>query len=420
MRLLTIARHAASAAVLSFVAAPLFAQAVQLRPAEVPLPGSYTEGYLVFTNPDSSFKYWLDGRLQVDGAVYTGSKNSLANGTDVRRARLGGKATLFKDWHGEIDVDFAKNAVEMKDVWVGYLGFSNSMVKFGNYKEPFSLETLTSSKYITFMERSYIDNFSPDRNIGLGYSRWGSWWQTSVGAFTQPAGSTDASGRDEGYGLTGRLTFAPINSPGRLVHFGGAFSRRTPNGDAAPDTNTMRFRARAETNISQARFLTTGKIRLVDYSNYMNGELATVFGPATLQAEYTQVDVHRLNALPTPRFNGGYVFMSWFVTGETRPYLVQEGEFDRVFPNRPIGAWELAARVSTMDLTDTRTGVNISGGKATNYTFGLNWYINANFKWMLDYTRVLNDKNAKPDLGVAPLVAGDKFNIIQSRFSLAF
>ncbi|HVX39202.1 MAG TPA: porin [Gemmatimonadaceae bacterium] len=420
MRVLSIARRAATAAALSVLAAPVFAQGVQRQPTEVPLPGSYTEGYLVFTNPDSSFKYWLDGRLQVDGALYSGSKNSLANGTEVRRARLGGKATLFKDWHGEIDVDFAKNAVEMKDIWIGYLGFTNSMVKFGNYKEPFSLETLTSSKYITFLERSYIDNFSPDRNIGLGYARWGSWWQTAFGAFTQPAGSTDASGRDEGYGLTGRVTFAPINSPGRLVHFGGAISRRTPNGDPAPDTNTMRFRARPETNVSQARFLTTGKIRLVDYATYLNGEFATVYGPASLQAEYTQVDVHRLTGLPTPRFNGGYAFVSFFLTGETRPYLVQEGEFDRVFPKRAIGAFEVAARVSKMDLNDLRTGVNILGGNATNYTVGLNWHINANFKWMLDYTRVTNDKNAKPDMGVAPLLTGDKFNIIQSRFSLAF
>jgi hypothetical protein len=39
---------------------------------------------------------------------------------------------------------------------------------------------------------------------------------------------------------------------------------------------------------------------------------------------------------------------------------------------------------------------------------------------MLDYTRVVTDKNAKPDLGVAPFVAGDRFNMIQTRVALAF
>lgn len=388
------------------------------RPA---LPGVYDGGYLVFQSQDSSFRYWLDGRVQIDAAVYTGSRNSLANGTEVRRARLGGKVTLYRDWHGEIDVDFTKNAVEMKDVWLGYEGFANSLVKIGNYKEPFSLETLTSSKYITFMERSYADNLSPDRNIGLGYTHWGTWWQAAVGAFGQPAGSVDASGRDEGYGLTGRVTIAPINRPGRLLHLGGAISRRTPNGDPAPDTNTVRFRARPETNVSQARFFTTGKIRLVDYTMLMNGELAGVYGPWSLQAEYTKADVHRLSGLATPTFNAAYAFVSYFLTGETRPYLVEEGEFDRIVPrSSTLGAWEIAARVSGIDLNDPSTGVNIAGGKGTNYTLGINWYINANFKWMLDYTRVVTDQNAKPDLGVAPLVAGDKFNVFQTRFALAF
>jgi phosphate-selective porin OprO/OprP len=410
----TLAR---AAAIVLVSISPLVAQS---PPKPIYLPGSYDGGYLVFQNPDSSFRYWLDGRIQVDAAVYSGSKNSLSNGTEVRRARLGWKATLYQNWHGEIDVDFTKNEVEMKDIWIGYMGFSNSIVKFGNYKEPFSLETLTSSKYITFLERSYADNLSPDRAIALGYARWGSWWQTAFGVFGQTAGSVDASGRDEGYALTGRFTMAPIHGPERLLHLGGSISRRTPNGDPAPDTNTVRFRARPETNVSQARFLTTGKIRLVDHTSLYNGEFATVYGPASLQAEYTRADVHRLNSLATPSFNGGYVFVSYFLTGESRPYLVEEGEFDRVIPKSSIGAWELAARVSTLDLNDNSTGVAINGGKGTNYTIGLNWHINANFKWMLNYVRVINDDNAKPDLGIAPLQTGDKFNIIQTRFSLAF
>ena len=36
-----------------------------------------------------------------------------------------------------------------------------------------------------------------------------------------------------------------------------------------------------------------------------------------------------------------------------------------------IGAWEVAARASTMDLNDT----DIKGGEASSYTIGLNWYM---------------------------------------------
>jgi Phosphate-selective porin len=180
--------------------------AAQQETPKVSLPGAYDEGFLLFRSADSSFAYWLDGRVQIDGAIYRGSDNELASGTDVRRARLGTKVTMYRDWHGEFDVDFAENAVEMKDMWVGYMGFKNSLVKAGNFKEPFGLETLTSSKYITFMERSYIDNLSPDRHLGASFVNWGQYHYVTGGVFGQVAGTPDATGklgRLCGHGTTG-------------------------------------------------------------------------------------------------------------------------------------------------------------------------------------------------------------------------
>ena len=220
--------------------------------------------------------------------------------------------------------------------------------------------------------------------------------------------------------MTGRVTFAPIHTERNLLHLGVAASRRTPDAALPADANRVRFRARPETNVSQVRFLTTGRIRNVDYTDYFNGEFAAVHGPWSVQSEYTMVDVHRFGAgTATPRFGGGYAFVSYFITGETRPYLAQEGEFDRVYPKSSRGAWEVAARASTMILNDFHPGVDIAGGKANNYTLGVTWYINANFKWMVNYVRVVNDNNAIPDFGVAPFIPGDRFNILQMRFGLA-
>ena len=402
------------------LALPVAITAQEPQTPTVSTPSRYEDGYLVFRTADSSFAYWLDGRVQVDAAMYRGGDNKLGSGTDIRRARLGAKVTLYRDWHGEFDVDFAENAVEMKDMWIGYLGFRNTLLKAGNFKEPFSLETITSSKYITFMERSYIDNFSPDRHLGASATRWGDMFYATAGVFGQEAGTPDETGRGEGTAVTGRLVVSPIHRDGMVLHFGGAFSRRTPDAAAGADTNTVRFRARPETNISRARFLTTGKVRFVDHTNYYNGEFSGSYGPFTLQSEYTRVALVRLGDRPQATFDGMYVYGSMFLTGEHRPYVMEEGEYDRVVPKSHIGAWEVAARWSTMDLNDTSDGVGINGGRGTNVTLGLNWHMNANFKWMFNYTRVSNDANAKPDIGVAPLTAGDKFNIFQTRLSLAF
>jgi phosphate-selective porin OprO/OprP len=407
---------AAIAVLASGASRPLVAQTIK----PVPTPSTYNGGYLVFQSADGAFQYWLDGRMQVDAAAYRGNTNELGSGTDVRRARLGWKATLFKNWHGETDVDFAENSVEMKDMWIGYVGFEGFLIRAGQYKEPFSLETLTSSKYINFMERSYIDNLSPDRHIGAGVSTSGKWFYASGGVFGQAVGTVDATGQAEGHAYTGRLVIAPIHSDGRLIHFGGALSRRTPDAAAGVDTSTVRFRARPETWISKSRFISTGKIRGVDYTNYVNAEFASTYGPALLQAEYSTVAIHKLGGLPGTSFDGGYVAATYFITGEHRPYVMEEGEFDRVIPKSQKGALEVAARWSTLDLNDPTPGVDIRGGRGTNATLGLNWHINANFKWMMNVTRVHNDNNAKPDIGTAPFVIGDKFTIIQSRFALAF
>lgn len=383
----------------------------------VSLPGMYDGGYLVFQSADSAFKYWLDGRVQIDGADYFGSKNALATGVGIRRARIGVKTTLFRDWEGEIDVDFAGDAVEAKDLWIGYAGWRNSLLRIGNFKEPFSLETLTSSKYITFLERSYIDAFSPDRHIGVSYSRWGDRWQFSVGAFGQGSGDVDATGQNQGYGLTGRFTVAPILADRRVLHLGIGISRRTPDAAAPASAEQLRIRARPETNINKARMLSTGKMTNIDAQVLYNAEAAVVSGPLSLQGEYTGTTVKRLHGLSDATFGGGYGYVSYFLTGESRPYLASEGEFDRIFPKSPKGAWEIAARVSTMSLDDA--GVGILGGKGTNYTLGVNWYVNPNFKFMANYVRVILNANAKPDGGTAPFVTGDKFNIVQIRASLA-
>ncbi len=50
------------------------------------------------------------------------------------------------------------------------------------------------------------------------------------------------------------------------------------------------------------------------------------------------------------------------------------------------GAWEIAGRVSTIDLNDQLgSAFGIAGGRQTVYAAGLNWYVNNNIRFMLNY-----------------------------------
>jgi phosphate-selective porin OprO/OprP len=419
----------------------------------VGLTSFYDNGYLMMTSPDGNFKYWLDGRVNLDFATFKGAENRLGTGAEIRRARIGVKATLYKNWLAEIDLDFADNAIEIKDMWMGYSGFANSVNRVGNHKAPFGLDTLTSSKNISFIERSYLDSWSPDRLLGISYSRWGRQWQFSGGIFGEAGGvfndkdslAGGGAGSSQGYSLVGRATVAPVAKKGRVLHVGFAAAHRTPDagefatsGDELLDrenaSRLIKLSSRAGTHVSRAKFLSTGDMPFVKAFNQYGFEVLGELGPVNFQGEYQATKVNRYSTtvaeVADHSFSGYYAQVSWFITGERRPCSASEGEWGRLVPSRPGGALELALRYDTLDLNDITALDPIKGGSAKNVTVGLNWHINANHKLMFDVTSVNNDEFAKPGKDWAPLPAGtatklvpvvnDDFVIIAARYQLAF
>lgn len=379
-------------------------------------------GILVFQTADGNFKWWLDGRLMLDAAMYNSDLNALSNGAEIRRARMAMNLVFWKNWASQFDIEYIQDStIEIKDMWIGYTGFANgnSILQIGNFKEPFGLETLTSSRYITFIERSLLDNFSPDRHIGVAYAQWNRRFYASGGLFGQAVGSTDSTGQDQGYGVVGRVTALPLLTRNALVHVGLAGSYMTPNAATSADlsdANQMRLRARPETHVNRGRFIDTKKMSNIDHQNLIGVELAAEFGPLSLQGEYNKATYKRtVSTLAEPSFDGWYAFASWFPTGEHRPYDYTAGEFDRVIPKSSRGAIELVARYSTADLNDPNAG--ILGGKENITTVGGNWYVNPNVRLMVNYAWVVNDQNAKGDRSYK---VGDKFNTLQARFQLMF
>jgi phosphate-selective porin OprO/OprP len=377
-------------------------------------------GILVFQTPDQNFRWWLDGRIMLDAAMYNSDLNTMANGVEIRRARLAMNMIFWQNWASQFDVEYISDGtIEIKDMWIGYTGVRNSILQIGNFKEPFGLETLTSSRYISFIERSLIDNFSPDRHIGVAFSKFDKRYYASGGLFGPAVGATDATGQDQGYGIVGRATALPLLTRNSLVHLGVAASYMTPNAATAADlsdANQMRLRARPETHVNRGRFIDTKKMSNIDHQNLIGFEAAAEFGPVSVQSEYNKATYKRtLSTLVEPSFDGWYGFVSWFPTGEHRPYDWTAGEFDRVLPRSSRGALELLARYSTADLNDPVA--KILGGKEQITTIGANWYANANIRLMVNYAWVANDGNTKGDRSY---VVNDKFNTLQARLQLMF
>jgi len=120
-----------------------------------------TKGGLEISTYDGKFSFELGGRLMIDAAFYGEDKNVLGDGTELRRARLDVEGILFADWGYEFAVDFAGGDADVKDAYISYLGLWPTRIKVGQFKEPFSLEEMTSSKYITLWSGPFLTSSHP-------------------------------------------------------------------------------------------------------------------------------------------------------------------------------------------------------------------------------------------------------------------
>ena len=113
----------------------------------------------------------LMGRLHMDYRTYgsgyasgAAQNDNLTDALDIRRARLGVKGQFEKDWKYEIqgtygmaDNGMSSSATEVDIAFVDYAANPALMFRAGKFKMPFSLEQLTSSNNIDFMERSFAN-----------------------------------------------------------------------------------------------------------------------------------------------------------------------------------------------------------------------------------------------------------------------
>ena len=387
------------------------------------------------------------GRIQFDVANFSQNAASNAqfgnaqNSVGFRRARL---ALLgeYEQIDYIIEMDFANRGVgaevnskdqstAFKDVYIQVRDLPViGNVRVGHFKECFGLEQLTSDNYTTFMERSLDDEgaFVPGRNDGIMAFNWtenqrATW---AIGAFTNQTGFDqpptfvyDHWGLD----MPMRATYLPWYdeaSGGRgLVHTGIAYDYRS-----APD-HTMTFAARPESAFAPS----VVNMTLTDLNDIqtVGTEAALVYGPLSLQSEFFASTADFQNSASN-NFYGTYAFVSYFLTGENRPYNRKMGVFDRVRPYEDFfrvrdcdgnvstgrGAWEMAYRFSYIDMLD---GLTTKGaGIATDHTIGLNWYLNPFTKVMFNYVHSIDTYN----VAAGNRVTGGNLDIFEMRCAMDF
>ncbi|MDX1588748.1 MAG: OprO/OprP family phosphate-selective porin [Oleiphilaceae bacterium] len=309
------------------------------------------------------------GRVHVDVALHDEDVTELGDSMNTRRARLGVDGKLDDQWDFIIEYDFAEEGVAARDVYLRYRLPMGRLI-IGQTKVPMGLSESTSSNNITFIERASNNNaFNDAFRLGLSYhlSQDNFTFQSMV--YSRAIGDEKEAG-DSQIGFGNRFVFNPINQGTQVVHLGASVAY-----EDLGDQLGVRYRERPEARPAGVRLIDTGSLDDVTDTFKYGLEAAYKNGPFSAEAEYLNVDADRILA-EDPSFSGYHVQASYVLTGESRGY--SGGKFGGIKPQDPAGAWEVAARFSSVDLDDS----GVTGGKQDNITLGLNYYATSKVRFM--------------------------------------
>jgi phosphate-selective porin OprO/OprP len=378
-----------AAAVLSALSAPAFAE------IEFDVIGGSEISFEGLLQADSN---WYQDDKQLLAGTGTATSDGKDTDFDLRRAELVFKGKGPGMWNWVVGYDAKANKFLDTNVQYKFNGFT--YVRVGQYKQPNSLEELSSTKNNDFIAKAMTTNLQGvARRVGIAAGTGAENWSITGSAFTRELSRN--LGEGNGYGVRG--TFAPILEPGSYLHLGLSlvdYEARDPG--SAPGTTPVfdgdhraRFRVRPDADLAAVRLVDSGQFTDADRIRTLGAEAAWVHGPFKLQSEYMRTNVGR-SAHDDFDFDSWYVSGVWNITGETWTY--KDGVVVTGLPSEPAsGMWQVGLRYDRVNLNDgsftaPSTVSGVLGGKESNWTVGVNWYLRSNFKLSANYVKVSSER----------------------------
>jgi phosphate-selective porin OprO/OprP len=365
------------------------------------------KGAPLLEDKEAGWSFKPRGRIQYDVGFVANPQDdiitrNLGFNTRVRRLRLGAEGTIPGGFGYKAEMDFANSSVGFGDVIITYTPAGKPWnLSIGNHETLNGLEQMSSSRFLSFLERAAFDDaFINTRRIGLSGG-----WVNQAGTFRVNGGlfaahSIDSTLDNDGWIAATRAVYSPISN-GNQLHFGFNLQHRnfqSNNGTTAsssagqPSTNQLaRYRARPFTQLTDVRFVDTQNFAAKS-DTIVGLEVGGVFKSLHVVAEgqYLKANAYDrgdtisgvgdpLDLFPSasqfvptgnPGFWGGYVEAGYYFTGETRGY--KNGLWDRTKVLKPFsqggwGALQLNGRLDYLDLDSSK----LKNGCTNNFTTGV-------------------------------------------------
>ena len=243
-------------------------------------------GIKVKSSKGNEFK--IGGRLMYDMDSYDDFWGDDAEENEIRRSRITLSGKSGKNWSYKFTTNIDHEDSEA-NVDTGYLKYSSKPMyaMLGKYKRPGMLEERTSSKWISTIERSIINELSgavigkPDfGGFSVGFATKGDMPMSgAIGVYDDEVEEDDGG---DVYGVGARFSIMPKFGDNSFLHAGASFYTVDYKG------NTHRMRTRMGVHTTGRPFETNS--HKSDDVDQFGVELAYVNGPFSLQGEFMNVE----------------------------------------------------------------------------------------------------------------------------------
>ena len=414
------------------------------------------------------------GLIQTDGRIFANGANDVryrsrnraglldadgfndANDTALlRRVRPTLEGKIDGTYAFRFTPEFAGGGASVVDAYTDANFNPAFNVRAGKFKSAVGLERLQSGGDIKFVERSYVTNaILPNRDLGI--SLYGDVLANKVNynlglvnGVSDGGNITTGTQYDGKAEVTGRIFTTPFNDStsalsGLGFGIGATYTKFTGeqnlNWQDTTSADATRNGLPSYVTEGQQTFFRYGGNVVADGKRFRFSPQASYYlGPFGLIAEYARVeqdvaltsknagDAGASNAdfqdLPIQantkkrlKHDAWEVAASWLLTGEDASFkgVKPKNSFD--LDKGGLGAWELVARYSRIDLDkntfkktdgsayadentlgagDAYADPTLSARSAQTWTAGVNWYLSQNTKLVLNYEQTQFDGGAR-------------------------
>lgn len=397
----------------------------------VPVLANFKDG-TSFEDGSGNWKFAVNGRVQADYRKFSLDEDA-ADTFSLRRARLGGTLTFYKDYVARVEGEYSGGSTTLTYGYIDINKFQAAKFRLGQFKPSYGLERAMSTNFTDFQERSMADVLlggTFDRGVmvygmptaGLNYSV----------AYVNGTGTADENNvKNDGKDLTARATLnlaEMMDWKNFVIHVGGFYadgnegSRRQANfiptgiteGRGAQFFQTN-CGANANGTVNATVTAACGGLLANGFKDNENRtrqgfETALAYKSVKLQGEY--INTSFSGAGYSRDINAWYASAMWNVTGESFSDMYKEGVFGRLKPKNNYtsgaqgwGALQLGLRYSNFDASDFKTtneagtgillntptatseGLLVATNQADAWTLGANWILNPNFRLIANYIR---------------------------------